>query len=146
MKVGSVGHGVATGEIALSALEAFAETDEVIAIALSQPLKAELDRSVPEIKVPAVWSATPGFTGNGVIVGIIDSGIDIFHGSFRQADLNKTRILRLWDQKLTPQAGEHSPAPFGLEWNFFRPISSPPSLKMFSIPGLPRFVTSTNTL
>lgn len=139
MKVGSVGHGVATGEIALSALEAFTETDEVIAIALSQPLKAELDRSVPEIKVPAVWSATPGFTGNGVIVGIIDSGIDIFHGSFRQADLKKTRILRLWDQKLTPEAGEHSPAPFGFGVEFLPADIEPALAQDVEHPGTATF-------
>lgn len=38
-----------------------------------------------------------GLTGEGVIVGIIDSGIDYFHPDFRNED-GTTRINRLWDQ------------------------------------------------
>lgn len=36
-------------------------------------------------------------TGNGVLVGIADSGIDIFHPAFRSSD-GTTRIAALWDQ------------------------------------------------
>lgn len=36
-------------------------------------------------------------TGRGVIVAVIDSGIDYYHGDFRNAD-GTTRILELWDQ------------------------------------------------
>lgn len=38
-------------------------------------------------------------TGNGVIVGIVDSGIDIFHPDFRTEE-GTTRILELWDQTI----------------------------------------------
>ena len=40
-----------------------------------------------------------GLTGKGVLVGIVDSGIDYFHQDFRNAD-GTTRILALWDQSL----------------------------------------------
>ena len=36
-------------------------------------------------------------TGRGVLVGIADSGIDIFHTAFRNSD-GSTRIAALWDQ------------------------------------------------
>lgn len=38
-------------------------------------------------------------TGKGVIVGIVDSGIDIFHPDFRNED-GSTRIMELWDQTI----------------------------------------------
>jgi subtilisin family serine protease len=44
-------------------------------------------------------SPWPG-KGAGVIVAIIDTGIDIFHDSFKK-NPTTTRILDLWDQALT---------------------------------------------
>ena len=38
-----------------------------------------------------------GLTGRGVLVAVIDSGIDYFHQDFRNPD-GTTRILMLWDQ------------------------------------------------
>lgn len=54
------------------------------------------------------------YKGRGVIAAIFDSGIDWDHPDFRDpTDQTKSRIIRLWDQTLTPGAGEVSPAPFG---------------------------------
>ncbi len=36
-------------------------------------------------------------TGKGILLAVIDSGIDYFHGDFRNAD-GTTRIIELWDQ------------------------------------------------
>lgn len=49
-------------------------------------------------------------SGRGVLVAVIDSGIDYFHPDFRNPD-GTTRIVKLWDQNLTPD-----PA-----WDFFSP-------------------------
>ncbi len=50
-------------------------------------------------------------TGNGVIVGVIDSGIDYAHPDFRNAD-GTTRIIALWDQTI-PSGSVGSFAPEG---------------------------------
>ncbi len=59
-------------------------------------------------------------TGKGVIVGIIDSGIDWRHPDFRDpADSLHSRILSIWDTKLYLSMEEGPPPPgfdYGREW------------------------------
>ena len=47
--------------------------------------------------VTALQAENPGLTGQGVLVAIIDSGIDYTHPDFRNED-GTTRIAALWDQ------------------------------------------------
>ncbi len=49
--------------------------------------------------ITAVQNPPRSLTGNGVLVGIIDSGIDIFHPDFQNPD-GTTRIVELWDQTI----------------------------------------------
>ncbi len=53
-------------------------------------------------------------TGNGVLVGFVDSGIDLTHPDFRDPSGN-SRILFLWDQSGTENAPERYL--FGTEYN-----------------------------
>ncbi len=53
------------------------------------------DAANATIKAPEART-TYNLSGRGVIVGLIDSGIDWRHGDFRKAD-GKTRIKTLWD-------------------------------------------------
>ena len=59
-------------------------------------------------------------TGKGVIVGIIDSGIDWRHPDFRDpADSLRSRILNIWDTKLYISMEEGPPPQgfdYGREW------------------------------
>ena len=60
------------------------------------------------------------YKGQGVLVGIFDTGIDFKHPDFNNlSDPTKTRILRIWDQTLTPETTtEKSPTGFsyGVEY------------------------------
>lgn len=59
------------------------------------------------------------YNGTGVLVGIYDTGIDWKHPDFRKAnDQTKSRIVSIWDQTLTAQAGETAPVGFstGVEY------------------------------
>ncbi len=59
------------------------------------------------------------YTGSGVIIGIIDTGIDWKHLDFRDPiDSSQSRILSIWDQTIIPAGGETSPASFayGVEY------------------------------
>lgn len=56
-----------------------------------------------------------GYDGTGVLLGLIDSGIDFSHPDFKDNN-GKTRIIKIWDQAVT---GTISPTPFGYgqEWD-----------------------------
>lgn len=53
--------------------------------------------------ITQVTQRAPYLTGEGVIVAVLDSGIDYFHSEFRDRAGN-TRILAIWDQSATPDA------------------------------------------
>lgn len=57
------------------------------------------------------------YTGEGVIIGIIDDGIYFNHGDFMRDD-SSTRIRYIWDQNRA--AGVNSPLPYnyGREWSW----------------------------
>ena len=52
-----------------------------------------------QITPPAGQNSRNNLTGRGVIVAVVDSGIDYAHPDFRNTD-GTTRILELWDQTL----------------------------------------------
>ncbi|MGY4707332.1 S8 family serine peptidase [Candidatus Bipolaricaulota sp. J31] len=113
---------LATGTASLTALEGLADHPEVVYIQASRPLRTELDISVPEIGAPEVWSGAPPTKGEGVIVGIVDTGIDLLHPSFRvdrdgDGTLEGSRVLWLWDQSA---AGVPDNWPLGYGEDFSR--------------------------
>ena len=46
-----------------------------------------------------VQAGSNGLTGKGILVGVVDSGVDFFHPDFRNEN-GSSRILRLWDQSI----------------------------------------------
>lgn len=65
------------------------------------------------------FSSAPKATGKGVIVAVIDTGIDYEHPMFMSAlSPFKTRILRIWDQGLTPAKVDDGPPEALLESAF----------------------------
>ena len=57
----------------------------------------------------------PYLTGAGVLVAVLDSGIDYRRQEFRKAD-GGTRILFLWDQTLTPEGSSREGEEEGAAW------------------------------
>ncbi len=114
----TVAGNTATGSIDVAALTNLEQVAELEFAEASIRVQLFLDRSVPEIRADQVHSGPPGWRGSNVVVGIVDSGIDFTHSNFRDAS-SGTRIKRVWDQNLTPQAGESNPSgySYGVEYD-----------------------------
>lgn len=100
-RVRSVLGSVATVDIPVRALEMIANHPNVVRIEEARKLKPRLDISVPETGASSLRSGTPpnwtGNTGQNVVVGLVDTGIDVNHFDFKDSE-GKSRILYGWDQ------------------------------------------------
>ncbi|MBI3271582.1 MAG: S8 family serine peptidase [Planctomycetes bacterium] len=89
--------GLRTAYLSLSSLSALSDEPGVHRILPSRYLRLSMDVAPGAVHLPAFRTRT-GMTGRGVVVGVVDSGIDTAHPAFAG------RILRVWDQVL-PGAG-----------------------------------------
>lgn len=105
-------HRVTAGDIVVAVvrredLQAVAEWPEVVSVAASYLRKPLLNVSRPSTGADQVFAGSglpTGYTGKGVIVGIVDTGIDIRHPDFSTP--NGTRILAVWDVSGVPVGGQ----------------------------------------
>jgi subtilisin family serine protease len=77
-----------------------------------------LDVSVPTTGANLLRGVGPGFAGingAGVLVGDVDSGIDVHHADFRDAG-GLSRILYVWDQNNTSSILPPAGYTYGHEW------------------------------
>src|SRR5262245_39556422 len=113
LTLGSAVGSIAFGQTTLAGLAALSRHPQVESIEKQRRAHLHLDVSVPETRADKVWTRTgdhfTGYSGRGVIVGIVDSGIDIRHHAFRKPD-GTTRVLKIWDQTLTALTAEAAPA------------------------------------
>ncbi|MEJ1935045.1 S8 family serine peptidase, partial [Nostoc sp. NIES-2111] len=84
---------VRTAFLPLENLSALSEETAIHRIKPSRQLHLRMDVAPKAVQLPEFQNRT-GLTGKGVIIGIIDTGIDAKHPAFSD------RILRLWDQTL----------------------------------------------
>jgi subtilisin family serine protease len=110
---------VAAVFIRAGSLEKLQQHPEIVFVETSRALKDETDISLAAINLadPVTGSrAIPG-DGRGALIGVIDSGFDLTHPSFLDAQ-GKTRILAAWDQvNLATFAGVSPPRfDYGVEY------------------------------
>jgi len=101
-----------TVDLPVNLFDALAKSTSVQYIEAGRPVWQELDSSIPEAlidQVRALPPGGPGLKGDGVVVGVIDFGLDFTLNDFRNTD-GSTRVAFMWDQSLIPLTGEASPA------------------------------------
>lgn len=90
-------------------VEALASYEEIIFIEKPKRLFFAVNQGKAVSCIMPVTRPPYSLTGKGVIIGLVDSGIDYSHPDFRRED-GSTRILGLWDQTI-PAEGENEPPP-----------------------------------
>lgn len=100
-----------TARCPLELLQAFLQMPGIDRVSVAERCKPYLDRGALDTHVSALRTVPPaaftGQTGAGVVVGLVDTGVDLAHSDFRNPD-GTTRLLSLWDQSATvgtPPAG-----------------------------------------
>lgn len=86
---------IRTARLSLENLERLYEDPNIIHVGASHKLHPLMDVASDRVQLPEFRNRT-GLTGEGVIIGVVDTGIDSEHPAFHG------RILRILDQTLSP--------------------------------------------
>ncbi|WP_327085072.1 S8 family serine peptidase [Nonomuraea sp. NBC_01738] len=92
------GRSLVIGKIRAGRVEAVRGAPGVHALKLARPVGPNLYATVPDLGAGALLGEGPAHGGKGVLVGIIDYGMDIAHRDFLRPD-GSTRVSVLWDQR-----------------------------------------------
>jgi hypothetical protein len=104
-----------TALIPINNLESLFSIEGVISIEIAEKLHSTMDSARTLTNVNQVNAGTglpQAYTGNGVIVGVIDEGFDYTHPNFRNLTTQQTRISSVWEQN----GVTNPPLPYGTEY------------------------------
>jgi subtilisin family serine protease len=100
------GYKIATGMLPANRIEDLAEIEHLVTANLPRTRHPLLNFSRTETRADRVHTGSPSRKGAGVVIGVIDTGIDWRHGGFLDFTDRESRVLAIWDQLLTAQSGE----------------------------------------
>lgn len=103
-------NGYAVIVIADSKVDELANFEEIEYIEKPKGIFFEVLEAIEASCIPQLQTPRYDLTGNGILIAIIDSGIDYSHPDFRFRD-GKTRILYLWDQTINSTEEGLGPPP-----------------------------------
>lgn len=96
-----------TANVPMNTLEKLEADSSVVFIEADKPVQTKNDVAMVELNGNEVHDGMDlptGYTGSGVIIGIIDTGVDLTHQDFLDQNGN-SRIIYAWDQQASGSAG-----------------------------------------
>ncbi len=116
--VGTEAGRITTADVPIAAIPALLATPGVEMVEAAGELSPLLNVSGPETESYTAWQYVPpasftGSTGKNVIIGIVDTGIDLANADFRTPS-GQSRIKYVWDQ--TGFGSPPSGFAYGTEW------------------------------
>ncbi len=115
ISVGARSGRIMTVRCPLDRIESLFDTPGLEAVVAPTQCQPMLDSSLVSERVAGLRTFYPPFkgqVGDSVVVGFVDTGIDVNHYDFRNVD-GTTRLLGFWDQTVT---GTPPPGLYGVEW------------------------------
>ena len=106
-------------DIPVSQLKAMVNDERVVRIENHMGGKLLMDVAPTWINTPAIYEDTrlpQAFTGKGVMVGIIDCGLEVTHPNFYNADSTALRVTRFLDQFAADDEVYGQPIDLGREY------------------------------
>ncbi len=82
-----------------SEIDRYSDRENVIFMEKPKQLYFEVFQGKTASCIHSLQTGTEALTGRGILMGIVDSGLDYFHPDFRNED-GSSRILALWDQSI----------------------------------------------
>lgn len=108
--------GTATVRLTLDALQRLAKQQGVEYIQITSGATQMLNLARQEAGTDLLHKGTDlpkAYTGEGVVVGVVDAGFDYTHAAFRRPADGALRIKRVWEQGATTLDGASAPAKYG---------------------------------
>ena len=108
--------GTATVRLTLDALQRLAKQQGVEYIQITSGATQMLNLARQEAGTDQIHKGTSlpqAYTGEGVVVGVVDAGFDYMHAAFRRPTDGALRIKRVWEQSATTLDGASAPAKYG---------------------------------
>lgn len=106
----------ATVRLTLNALQHLAKQQGVEYIQITSGATQMLNLARQEAGTDLIHKGTDlpkAYTGEGVVVGVVDAGFDYMHAAFRRPADGALRIKRVWEQGATTLDGASAPAKYG---------------------------------
>lgn len=108
--------GTATVRLTLDALQRLAKQQGVEYIQITSGATQMLNLARQEAGTDQIHKGTSlpqAYSGEGVVVGVVDAGFDYMHAAFRRPADGALRIKRVWEQRATTLDGASAPAKYG---------------------------------